>query len=106
MSGKVYDVVAPVGTYTDPNTGQEKTKWHNCGAVIRTGNGNLVLKLDSLPVNPSPNRDAQPGLWLSLFEPQPRQQQGGGGGQPQAQRGQAAPQAAPQGGAPGEDVPW
>lgn len=63
--GKVYDVVAVVGKYTD-KTGKEKSRYANLGAVIETKNG-LMLKLETVPVNwegfaylnePKPREDA------------------------------------------------
>ena len=72
---KLFDVVFPEAEYTDPSTGQQKTRWKNCGAVIRNdATGKTALKLDSLPVNPKPNQDGQGGLWFQLMTPQPRTQ--------------------------------
>lgn len=55
---RVYDVV--YGRRFTTSSGEEKTKWINCGAIIKTKNG-LSLKLESIPV--------EFNGWLSLFEP-------------------------------------
>jgi hypothetical protein len=56
-----------MGKYVD-SEGQEKTRWQNCGVIIKTESGRVVLKLDALPVNPAPSTDGQGGLWLQCFE--------------------------------------
>ena len=63
---KLYDVMAPIGKYNDPNTGQEKTRWLKCGMVVQTQAGKMALKLDAMPVAPVTEEG---GLWLQLFEP-------------------------------------
>ena len=74
---KLFDIMAPMGQYTDPNTGQEKTRWLKCGAIIKTGAGKTCIKLDSLPVAPMPDQNSgEGGLWLQCFEPQQQGQQG------------------------------
>ena len=85
MGQRLYRVVAPNGNYTD-QSGQQKTRWLNVGSIIETNSGRVVLKLDCLPVNPPPNDDGQPGIWLQCFEPdrnegQPPQRQGQSRGQ-------------------------
>jgi len=47
---KIYDLCAPNGTYTDPKSGEERTRWINCGALIEKQNGRRAVKLESLPV--------------------------------------------------------
>ena len=47
----LYKVVAPLGNYTDAD-GNEKTRWMNCGSILKTSTGRVVLKIDALPVNP------------------------------------------------------
>ena len=89
---KLFDLVYPMGTYKDPNTGQEKTRWKNCGVIIRTAAGKVAMKLDALPINPLPNQDGQPGIWLQCMEPRPPQ-------------GQNTGQPAPAGGAFGNPTP-
>ena len=63
----LYKVVAPMGNYTD-NEGNEKTRWLNCGMIMKTQTGRVVLKLDSLPVNPVGGAGDDGGLWLQCFE--------------------------------------
>ena len=47
---KIFDVVKAAGTYTDAS-GQEKTRWINCGMIVKNPeSGKLSLKLDSLPL--------------------------------------------------------
>lgn len=78
---KRYDVVARVGSYVD-QSGQEKGRFENVGAVIVNSNGgfNLLLKKTFNPAGlAEPDKES---IILSLFEPQ--------------QSGQQAPQAAPQ----------
>lgn len=96
---KIYDVVYPESEYTDTATGQQKTRWKNCGAVIKSESGRVALKLDGIPVNPRPNQDGQPGLWFQLMTPQPRQNPG----QPPAPA-PAAPPPVPA--APDDDIPF
>ena len=133
---KLFDIMAPMGQYTDPQSGQEKTRWLKCGAVIQTAAGKTAIKLDAVPIAPPADQSGEGGMWLQCFEPRDpnQQQQGGGQGfrqnpQPQApapvpytdpnfQGNQApAPQAqpapAPQQGAPapqnppqGNNPPW
>lgn len=95
---KLFDVVYPAGTYNDPNTGQEKTRWMNCGAIIQTQAGKTALKLDMVPTNPGPNQDGQPGLWLQCMEPRPRT--AAAPAQP------PAPPPAPTPAAPDDDIPF
>lgn len=49
------------GTYTDKKTGKEKTSWLTIGKVFQKDDGNLSLKLDSIPV-------AFNG-WINFFDP-------------------------------------
>jgi len=42
---------AKTGTYTDRQTGQEKTSYATIGRVIVTKTGNEMIKIDSIPVN-------------------------------------------------------
>lgn len=57
--------------------GEEKTKWHNCGALFIKDDGKISLKLTMIPVN----FDGQ----MQVFDKQPKQQQ-------HAQPQQQAPQ--------------
>ena len=62
MSKKKYDVVAVTGQYTDRD-GNEKNRYVNCGAVIKTDKG-FSLKLEVIPV--------ESNGWFMLFEPTER----------------------------------
>jgi len=59
MSKKRYDVVAVTGQYRDKD-GNEKNRYMNCGAVIRTDKG-FSLKLEAIPI--------ESNGWFMLFEP-------------------------------------
>ena len=63
---KLYDVVKAAGKYTDRD-GNEKTRWINCGMIVKNQHGNLSLRLDVVPVGvPS---DGDVGMWFALMEP-------------------------------------
>ena len=99
--GKLFDIMSPMGQYTDPATGQEKTRWLKCGAVIQGQNGKTSIKLDAMPVAP-PNNDqsGEGGIWLQCFAPDNKQQA------PQAQaQGFRQPSQAPVGQAQGNPNP-
>lgn len=86
---KIYDVVARVGSYTD-QTGQEKGRFQNVGAVIQNSNGGMNLLLAKW-FNPAAlAEDGKESVILSLFEPQQKAQQVG------AQAGLQQPQQQPQ----------
>ncbi len=65
MATKKHDVVATVGKYTDKNTGEEKSRFLNCGAHIVSDKGEF-LKIDTIPVG----WDG----WFKLMEPRQRGQ--------------------------------
>jgi hypothetical protein len=67
--GKKFDLVAVTGTYEV--NGETKKRYANCGAVFEKEDGSLSVKIESLPVGTEWNG------WLSMYEPQQRQQQGG-----------------------------
>lgn len=46
---RIYDLVHANGNYKDRD-GNEKTRWLKSGAVFEKEGGNLVLKLDAVPV--------------------------------------------------------
>lgn len=60
-----YEVKTKVGKYT--KDGVEKTRWHTMGKCFENDEGNLSIKVDSIPVN----FDG----WMSLFVPKPREDQ-------------------------------
>jgi hypothetical protein len=66
---KVFDVVVSTGSYTGDD-GQEKQRWMNVGAVFKNDEGRVSIKLDAIPAR----RNETGELWLSCFEPKPRQQ--------------------------------
>ena len=67
--------------------GQEKNRWHNMGAMFIHDDGSMSIKIDSMPVGGYWNG------WVSLFDPEPRQD---------APQQQQAPQ---QGGYPQQQAP-
>jgi sulfur relay (sulfurtransferase) DsrC/TusE family protein len=72
---KLYDLSAPNGTYVDRETGEEKTSWIRCGAVIEKANGKKAVKLEALPI--------EFNGWLNCTEPRsPVQQAAKSAGQP------------------------
>lgn len=97
MARLKYNVACKTGEYQDRNTGETKGRWTTCGVVLEGDNGNLSLKLESIPLGMVNDR-GEAGIWFALFEPR---QQGQGGGsrqqQPQGQFGQGQAPAAPQG---------
>lgn len=52
MARKTHDAVATVGTYKDRQTGEEKKRTVNIGAVFAQDDGRMSLKLDTVPVSP------------------------------------------------------
>ena len=60
----VYDAIVKTGTYQ--KDGVEKNKWTKVGVVMKTKQGGLALKLDTIPTNSDWNG------WVSLSEPKPR----------------------------------
>ena len=67
MAKKIFDVAVATGKYM--KDGVEKTRWLNCGVVLKNDNGNYSLKLEAMPLG------AEFDGWFNLFTPQPRQQQ-------------------------------
>ena len=87
---KIFDVVKAMGTYTD-GQGQEKTRWQNCGMIIKNSDsGKCSLKLSAIPYG-IPDDEG----WFALMEPKPRPQQ-----IPTSQPAQAT------GTLPDEDIPF
>ena len=72
---KVYDVIAITGEYNDPQTGQQKPRFENAGAIVQNSEGKLTLLLKKT-FNPAglaePDRDS---VALLVREPQQRAQQ-------------------------------
>ena len=65
---KVYDAVAVTGKYTDRQSGKEKSRYLNVGAVFVNDDGKYSLKLEALPV-------ANFNGWINFFEPRERGEQ-------------------------------
>lgn len=64
---KVYDVVATVGEYPDPqDPTKTKKRYKNCGAVFVRDNGSQFMKLDTIPCG-------EWSGWLAFYEPKQRQ---------------------------------
>lgn len=95
---KKYDVVAGVGTYQDRSTGETKYINKNVGAIIQTEKG-FRLCLDATFNLAGMKRGDDGKVWLSLFEPRPREGQGNQG-QTNPNQGSYDPQGG-YGGAPG-----
>ena len=60
-----YELRAKSGTYKDPTTGEDKTRWVKCGVVMDTRQGGLAAKIESLPVD----WDG----WFNFAEPKPKE---------------------------------
>ena len=61
----VYDAIVKTGTYQ--KDGVEKNKWTKIGVVMKTKQGGLALKLDTIPTNSDWNG------WISLSEPKAKE---------------------------------
>ena len=57
---KVKRLVGGAGTYTVD--GQEKTRWFPMGTLFKKDNGDLVIKLDGIPLGTDFNG------WVNLFD--------------------------------------
>lgn len=62
---KIYDVCT--GRKYTTNQGQEKTAWNNIGRLFVKDDGKMSIKLEALPL---PNEKGE--VWLSVFEPKPK----------------------------------
>ncbi|RBO91882.1 hypothetical protein [Pseudochrobactrum asaccharolyticum] len=83
-SKKIRDLLVKVGSYTDRNTGQEKSRWKNVGALMQNeenGEVSYFIMLDKT-FNPAgvPDKDNRESILISAFVPQDRNasQQSGG----------------------------
>ena len=88
---KKFDIVATVGKYTDRQSGEEKKRYQNVGAVFEDDNGRLSIKLDTVPITPEWSG------WLACYEPD--RERGGSRGQSAA----PAPQRESRGADPAPD---
>ena len=64
---KTHDVVATVGEYKT-QSGETKKRYVNCGSAFTNDDGNISIKLDTVPVGPDWSG------WLSLYAPKDRQE--------------------------------
>ena len=64
---KTHDVVATVGEYKT-QSGETKKRYVNCGSAFTNDDGNISIKLDTVPVSPEWSG------WLSLYVPKDRQE--------------------------------
>jgi len=84
-SKKIRDLLVKVGSYTDRNTGQEKARWENVGALmVNDDNGEksyfIMLKKTFNPAG-VPSQEGRESILISAFVPQERDSQNSGGGQ-------------------------
>jgi len=62
---KKFEAKAKVGEWTD-DAGRKRGRYVQCGVVFENDNGELSLKLDSVPVSPDWHG------WINLFPPRER----------------------------------
>ena len=81
MSKSTYshDVVATIGKYKDAQ-GNEKKRYTNIGKAFTNEDGNMSIKLDTVPVGPEWSG------WISLYEAKPRDERRQTESQPQRKR--------------------
>lgn len=97
MATKLYDLAVKTGVYTDRQTGQEKGRWQNVGAVMQGDDGNQFIMLAKW-FNPAGVPDlsgrgaGSESVLVSCFAPQERQQQASSAPQQSSRR---APAPAP-----------
>ena len=65
MATKLGDICFPLSKYTDPATGQEKTRWQKCGVLLESDKG-MSIKIELIPTCVEPD-----GLWFKVFTDQP-----------------------------------
>ena len=80
MAKKIRDIVVKVGSYQDRNTGEEKARWKNVGALMKNDDDDSLFIMLERTFNPAgvPNQDGRESVLLSCFVPQDRQQNGQG----------------------------
>jgi hypothetical protein len=89
-SRKTHDVVATVGEYE--SQGQKKKRYANVGSAFTNDEGQISIKLDTVPVSPDWSG------WLSLYVPKEKD----GGQTQQRQQSRPAPRRQQ---APANDAP-
>jgi hypothetical protein len=60
---KTHDVVATVGEYKDPSTGEMKKRRIKVGAAFTNDKGQIAIKLEAVPCAPDWSG------WVNLYEP-------------------------------------
>lgn len=96
-STKLKDLAVKVGTYTDRNSGQEKGRYENIGALMQSDDGSMFIMLKRT-FNPAGVPSDRESILVSAFDPQPREQREDGGMSSKAQAADRAQR--PTGGAP------
>lgn len=85
-SKKIKDLVVKMGTYTDRNSGQEKSRWETIGAIMQSDEDQSMFVMLKRTFNPAgvPNQDSRESILVSAFDPQPRDgsEQRGGASKP------------------------
>lgn len=73
-SKKIKDLVVKMGTYTDRNSGQEKSRWETIGAIMQSDEDQSMFVMLKRTFNPAgvPGQDARESILVSAFDPQPR----------------------------------
>lgn len=72
-SAKLKDLVVKVGSYTDRNTGQDKSRWETIGALMQSDDGSMFVMIKRT-FNPAgvPNQENRESILVSAFDPQQR----------------------------------
>jgi len=111
MPQKLRDLAVKTGSYTDAQ-GQEKGRWQNIGALMKSDDGGEFIILHRW-FNPAgvPNPDNRDSVLVSCFKPNQQGQQQGGQA-PQQQYGAPPQQQQPPqqqggwGGEPDDSIPF
>lgn len=86
-SKKIRDIVVKVGEYTDRNSGEQKGRFENVGALMQSDEDDSYFIMLKRTFNPAgvPNQDARESILLSCYVPkdqreeqQPSQDRSGG----------------------------
>lgn len=64
---KVYDAVVSTGKYTDRQSGKEKNRYLNVGAVFVNDKGQYSMKLEAIPASGFNG-------WINFYEPKGREE--------------------------------
>ena len=84
MSKKLYDLAVRNGSYTDRNTGEEKGRWLNVGAMIEGDKGPYWLLNKTFNPAGVPDPEGKESVFISLFSSRDKQQNAGNARQAQA----------------------